>query len=51
MALAIFDLDETLIAGNSPSLWGRYLGAQAGWIWNSSCRASRRWYGCMPSAS
>ncbi|HTO19770.1 MAG TPA: HAD family hydrolase [Pseudomonas sp.] len=31
MALAIFDLDETLIAGNSPSLWGRYLGAQ-GWL-------------------
>lgn len=31
MALAIFDLDETLIGGNSPSLWGRYLGAQ-GWL-------------------
>ncbi|HLV16096.1 MAG TPA: HAD family hydrolase [Pseudomonas sp.] len=31
MALAIFDLDETLINGNSPSLWGRYLGAQ-GWL-------------------
>ncbi|HTN30179.1 MAG TPA: HAD family hydrolase [Pseudomonas sp.] len=31
MTLAIFDLDETLIAGNSPSLWGRYLGA-LGWL-------------------
>lgn len=31
MALAIFDLDETLISANSPSLWGRYLGAQ-GWL-------------------
>lgn len=31
MALAIFDLDETLIGGNSPSLWGRYLGAR-GWL-------------------
>ena len=31
MTLAIFDLDETLINGNSPSLWGRYLGAQ-GWL-------------------
>lgn len=31
MALAIFDLDETLINGNSPSLWGRYLG-ERGWL-------------------
>ena len=31
MALAVFDLDETLIGGNSPSLWGEYLG-ELGWL-------------------
>ena len=31
MSLALFDLDETLIGGNSPSLWSAYLGAQ-GWL-------------------
>ena len=31
MALAVFDLDDTLIDGNSPSLWGEYLG-ELGWL-------------------
>lgn len=31
MALAIFDLDDTLIGGNSPSLWTAYL-ADLGWL-------------------
>lgn len=31
MALAIFDLDDTLIDGNSPSLWTEHL-AQLGWL-------------------
>lgn len=31
MALAIFDLDDTLIDGNSPSLWSQYL-ADLGWV-------------------
>lgn len=31
MALAIFDLDDTLIDGNSPSLWSAHL-AQLGWV-------------------
>lgn len=31
MSLAIFDLDETLIDGNSPSLWSAYLG-ELGWL-------------------
>lgn len=31
MALAIFDLDETLIGGNSPSLWIDHL-ADLGWL-------------------
>lgn len=31
MALAIFDLDETLIDGNSPSLWSAHLG-ELGWV-------------------
>src|SRR5690606_169218 len=30
MAIAIFDLDETLIDGNSPSLWSAHL-ADLGW--------------------
>lgn len=31
MTLAIFDLDDTLIDGNSPSLWSEHL-AQLGWV-------------------
>lgn len=31
MALAIFDLDDTLIGGNSPSLWTAHL-ADLGWV-------------------
>lgn len=31
MALAIFDLDDTLIGGNSPSLWTAHL-ANLGWL-------------------
>ena len=31
MSLALFDLDDTLIAGNSPSLWLEHL-AQLGWV-------------------
>ena len=31
MSLAIFDLDETLIDGNSPSLWTEHLG-RLGWL-------------------
>lgn len=31
MTLAIFDLDDTLIGGNSPSLWTAHL-AQQGWL-------------------
>jgi HAD superfamily hydrolase (TIGR01490 family) len=31
MAIAIFDLDETLIDGNSPSLWTEHL-ASLGWL-------------------
>lgn len=31
MSLAIFDLDDTLIGGNSPSLWTRHLG-ELGWL-------------------
>ena len=31
MALALFDLDDTLIGGNSPSLWTAYL-ADLGWL-------------------
>ncbi|MCQ4348733.1 HAD-IB family hydrolase [Pseudomonas stutzeri] len=31
MALALFDLDDTLIGGNSPSLWTAYL-ADLGWV-------------------
>lgn len=31
MALAIFDLDDTLIDGNSPSLWSAHL-ADLGWV-------------------
>lgn len=31
MSLAIFDLDDTLIDGNSPSLWSQYL-AELGWV-------------------
>lgn len=31
MPLALFDLDDTLIDGNSPSLWSAYL-AELGWV-------------------
>lgn len=31
MALALFDLDDTLIGGNSPSLWTAHL-AELGWV-------------------
>ena len=31
MSLAIFDLDDTLIGGNSPSLWTQHLG-DLGWL-------------------
>ena len=31
MALAIFDLDETLIDGDCASLWSAYM-AQLGWV-------------------
>jgi phosphoserine phosphatase len=29
MPLALFDLDNTLLAGDSDYLWGRFLGAEA----------------------
>ena len=44
MALALFDLDETLLAGDSDYLWGQHLVQQGAVAGEAYERANREFY-------